>query len=216
MSLTKFIIIFSHLPIFITMVYAIVHYKRLGDELKVFCYFLFLSGIIQFASLACWFYGANNLLLLHIYVAVGFPCLAWFYGKVLHNFIHSKLIWIVTIVFLLFTLSNSLFIQKTNKFNTYALTVEAILIIILSLSTYMLLLNDIVKERRKHTIKSLNWINSGLFIYYSSSLLIFYFSAIISDTFPKILVRYTWAFHSFFSMVMYFCFFVGLWNRPKH
>jgi hypothetical protein len=61
----------------------------------------------------------------------------------------------------------------------------------------------------------LTWINSGLFIYYVSSLLIFYFGQVITDTFSKELNRYMWIFHAFFSLVMYSCFFVGLWKRPK-
>jgi hypothetical protein len=79
----------------------------------------------------------------------------------------------------------------------------------------MLLLNDTVKERRKQDIPSLHWINSGLFIYYSSNLLIFYFGALITHALSKQLNRYTWMLHSFFSIVMYTCFFIGLWKRPK-
>lgn len=159
--------------------------------------------------------GQNNMPLLHVYVAAGFTCLAWFYKTILNRFINAKIIWSVAILFLLFTVINSLFFEDILTFNSNALTVESILIIILALFTFTFFLNDIVKETGGHDIKSLSWINSGLFIYHSSSLLIFYFGAVITHTFSKNLNLYTWIFHSFFSMVMYTCFFIGLWKRSR-
>jgi len=215
MTFSQGIIIFSHIPILVTAVYAGVNYRSLGRELKIFTGFIFLSWIIQFTSLVFWFSRENNLPLLHVYTAVGFVLLAWFYRAVLQDFMDRRVIEAVAVLFFLFTVVNTWFFQPIFTFNSYALTAESVLVIILSLSTYMLLLNDIVKEKRKQDIPSLHWINSGLFIYYSSSLLIFYFGALITHAFPKDLSRYTWVLHSFFSIVMYTCFFVGLWKRPK-
>jgi hypothetical protein len=80
----------------------------------------------------------------------------------------------------------------------------------------MLMLNDIVRKNRQHLVKSLNWINSGLFIYYASSLVIFFYSDLIEKAFSRIFNLQTWILHSFFSTVMYCCFFIGLWNRPRN
>lgn len=215
MSFSEIVIVVSHLPILLTVVYALIYYKQLGHELKVFSWFIFLSGIIQFISLGFWYAGKNNMPLLHVYVAAGFICLTWFYKTLLNGFINAKIIWLIAILFLLFTIINSLFIQPILTFNSYALTVESILIIILALFTFKFFLNDIVKEKSGKDIKSLNWINSGLFIYYSSSMLIFYFGSIITQSFSRNLNLYTWIFHSFFSIVMYTCFFIGLWKRSK-
>ncbi|MEP5072307.1 MAG: hypothetical protein ABJQ96_16630, partial [Crocinitomicaceae bacterium] len=107
------------------------------------------------------------------------------------------------------------FIQDIYTFNSYALCVEAVIIIILSLTTFVFLMNGIVKERRLAIIKSISWINAGLFIYYSSSLLVFYFGNMIISFAQSPLVRYTWFIYALFSIIMYFCFFVGLWKRPR-
>ncbi|MEZ2440432.1 hypothetical protein AB6805_01825 [Chitinophaga sp. RCC_12] len=214
MSFSETIILLSHVPVLLTVVYAALHYSKLPRELKVFSWFIFLSGVIQFTSLAFWFVSKNNMPLLHIYVAAGFLCLAWFYNTLLNGFIDARIIWSIAILFLLFTTINSLFIQPVHTFNSIALTVEAILIVILALFTYRFFLSDIVKETSGRNISSLNWINSGLFIYYSSSILIFYFGAVIT-AFSRSLNLYTWIFHSFFSIVMYTCFFIGLWKRSK-
>jgi hypothetical protein len=215
MTFTKAVIIVSHIPILITVVYAAAIFPKLGRELKVFTWFVFVSGLVQFLSLACWFAGKNNMPLLHFYVAAGFACLAWFYNTVLKGFIDARIIGGVTLLFLLFTVLNTLFIQPLFRFNSYALTVESILVITLSIFTFIILLNDIVKETSGADVKSVNWINSGLFIYYSSSLLIFYFGDTIIHLFSKTFSRYTWVFHSFFSMVMYTFFCIGLWKRSR-
>ena len=215
MNFSQWIIVLSHLPILITVVYAAIRYRSLGPELKVFSWFVFLSGLVQFVSLAFWFVRKNNLPLLHFYVAAGFVCLAWFYKTVLKGFVDPVIIWVVTGVFLVFTIVNSLFFQPVLTFNSTALTVESILVVILALFTFIFFLNDIVRQTSGKDVRSLNWINSGLFIYYSSSLLIFYFGATFTRLFSANLNQYTWIFHSFFSMVMYTFFCIGLWKRSE-
>lgn len=215
MNFARTVLIVSHIPILLAGVYTAAIFKTLGKELKVFSYFIFLNVVIQFTSLFLWFAGKNNMPLLHLYVAAGFMCLIWFYKTVLNTFVNAGIIWFVGVLFLVFTICNSLFFQNIFSFNSNALTVESVLLIILALFTFIFLLNDIVKETGERDSKSLNWINSGLFIYYSSSLLIFYFGAIITQSFSKTLNLQTWVFHSFFSIVMYTCFLVGLWKRSK-
>lgn len=213
-SFTKLFIIFSHLPIFITFTYCVIVFKKLEGGLKVFCYFLFLSGIVQSISLVSWFNNSNNLYLLHLYVPVGFICLALFYKEVLSDFIHSKVIWTSILLFVAFSIVNSFYFQHIDSYNSTALTVESILLIILSLSTFLFLMNSIFKE--DPSLKSINWINSGIFIYYSSSLLIFYFGDYLASLSPSIFLKYTWILHAVFSMIMYTFFFFGLWKRQTN
>lgn len=215
-QIAAFINTYSFIPTLLLALYTLVIYKELPAQLKTFSRFVFLSGIIELLSRICWFYQKNNMPLLHIYVAGGFVLVALFYQHVLKDVIHKNIIPAILVAFLLFTGINSLFIQPIYTFNSNALTVEAILIIVLSLSTFIFLMNDIVKKKFVHLVKSINWINSGLFIYYSSSLLIFHYGNLITLFAPSHLVKYTWVLHSFFSAIMYCCFFAGLWNRPRN
>ena len=204
----------AHIPVLIAVGYAAVRYRELGPEQKVFCWFLFLSGVIQFVSLYFWFHHWNNMPLLHVYVAGGFVCLAGFLDKtVLGGWINAGIIGRPAALFLVFTVVNSLFIQPVLTFNSNALTVKSVLVVILAFFTFLFLLNDSVKERGGQGIKSLSWINSGLFIYYSSSLLFFYFGSTIMQQFSVNLSQYAWIYHSFFSVVMYICFSIGIWKR---
>ncbi len=210
------IIKFSSLPALAVALYTLFVFRRLPSELKIFSYFVFLSGIIELTSKILWFYRINNLPLLHLYVAGGFLFLALFYQEVLKGFVNTNIIQSVLVVFLVLTTANSLFVQPILTFNSYALTIESVLIVIFSLSTYIIMLNDIVRKNRMHLVKSLNWINSGLFIYYSSSMLIFYFGDHFVRSLPRSFNLQTWVLHSFFSMIMYCCFFVGLWSQPRN
>lgn len=152
---------------------------------------------------------------LHVYVPLSFLLLAWFYNTMLRDFIQKPAISIAAAVFLLLSVLNSVYIQPIHTFNSYALTLESILVIILSLSTYLLLLDERIIEAKRGQLKSINRINAGLLIYYSTTLLIFYFGNLITHGYSKTFNRYTWIAHSFLSVIMYTLFISGLWKRQK-
>jgi hypothetical protein len=212
---TKLIIIASHAPIFFSAGYAVMICRKLRDELKVFSWFLFISGILQLISLLLWWKGINNLPVLHLYVPAGFVALALFYHAVMKGFIPRSIIPVTAAVFVALSVLNSVFFQPLLTFNSYALTLESVLVIVLSLFTYILLLNKIVAQKKKDDLKSINWINAGIFIYYSTALLIFYFGDLITHSYSRQFNRYAWMLHSFLSVVMYLCFIIGLWKRQK-
>ena len=204
----------SFLPPILVFIYTLLIFRTLAYELKPFGWFTILSGIIEGLSRTLSSFQINNMPLLHIYVAGGFVCLALFYGRIFKGFLNPNLIKSIIGLFLFATLINVLFFQSFFSFNSNLLTAESVLIIIFSLSTYILLLNEIVKKSRMDLLKSLNWINSGLFLYFTSSLIIFYFGDIITRSI-SLQTQITWSMHAVFSSLMYVCFFVGLWNRPR-
>lgn len=211
----KYILIGSHLPILVVCAYTVFIFRSLPRLFKVFSIFIFFSGLIQFPGLILALLKQNNHPLLHIYVPLGCVLLIWFYKHILEGFANKNVFIFSGILFLVYSLINTLCFQKITSYNSNALTVESVIIIILSISTYGFLLNTIVRKDQS-LISSLNWINSGIFIYYTSSLLLFYFgSKILSISFPREYSLYIWVLHAFFSVIMYVCFFIGLWKRPK-
>jgi hypothetical protein len=208
--------VFSHIPVLASIAYATASYNKLGKHLRIFYYFLLLSGVVQLISLVLWLNRQNNLYLLHFYVPLGFACLTFFYQSILEGIIHRYILWIVLCCFLVFSLINTLFLQPLNNYNSYALTMESVLIIIYSLSTFTFTLNSIAKGTRVSAIQSLNWINSGLFIYYTSSLLIFYFGSALAVHSAPLVAKYAWALHAFFSIIMYVFFTIGLWKEQRN
>ena len=211
MHYSRLIIIASHLPILFTAAFAAVNFYKLDVRFKRFCYFLFFSALVQGLSLAYWFLRKNNMPLLHVYVPVGFVLLAWFYNSLIKTFVNPKIITTVTLLFVIFCVLNTLLAQSIFSFNSHALTGEAILIMVLSIFTYMVHMN--LPSNNRKDIKNLNLINSGLFIYYASTLLLFYFGNTIMKMYSVSISAYTWIFHSFFSTVMYTFFFISLWKQ---
>jgi hypothetical protein len=207
----------SVLPVFIAAAVAAVYYKRLPKEIKEFSYFIFVSAAIQAASSALWYQKKNNLFLLHLYVSAGFWTLSWFYESILDGFIHRKIIRTATVTFLVFSVLNSVFLQPFSTFNSYALTMESILVDILALTTFTVMMNDTVRQKWQQIASSITWINSGLFIYYTSSLAIFqlqpYFDHDRSfQLFSKEFNLQAWMLHAFFTLIMYGCASIGLWK----
>lgn len=215
MEIARVVIVSSHLPILLAAIYSFIHFRRFNVGLQIFSYFIFFTFLIQFSSLVLWFFSINNMPLLHFYVIGEFLFLSWFYQNILGEYINVRIIWIIVILFSLFSICNSIFFQNIFKFNSNSITVQSILVIILSSFSYIVFLNKIVKQRNNKDIPSLNWINSGLFIYHLSNLLIFYFGATIMDKLSVTLGLNAWILHSLFSIVMYTCFLIGLYKAEK-
>ena len=214
-AIANTIIDYSVVPTFIVGIYTIIIYKNLPKEMKYFSWFVFVSVIVQAIASILFYSKENNLPVLHVYTVVGFLFLINFYNHIFDGLIKPRILWTLGILFVTYSIINSIFIQGIYTFNSYALSVQAILIIILSLTTFAFLMNDIVRQRRTAIINGLTWINAGLFIYYSSSLLVFYFGNMINSLSVTPLKRYTWFIYALFSIIMYLCFFVGLWKRPR-
>lgn len=212
----RLFIIASHIPVFLCTVYSAAVFKKLEEPLRSFCYFVFISGLIQLLSLLLWIRHRNNMPLLHIYVPLGFVCLTQFYSRILKNFISEKLLWGVLLAFVALSLLNSCLFQPLYTCNSYALVLESTLVIIYSFSTFIFMLNSIFKERKASLFTSLNFINSGLFVYYVSSLLVFYCGTVLAVYSSSALIKSAWLFHAFFSVTMYVFFIVGLAKRPRN
>lgn len=215
MGFSKLILVLSNLPILVAFLLVIDGYRRFNKELRVFSIFIVLSTVLQILSLVLWFYRINNLPILHIYVGLGFVCLTWFYSTIMEDYIHKWVFAVIAILFLGFTVINMFIIQGPWSFCSNSLTVESILVIVFSLSTFNLFLNETVRKNNHQNLISLNWINAGLFLYFISCLLLFYFGEFITETTSVREFQSTWILHSIFSTVMYICFSIGIWKHRK-
>ena len=217
MNTTNIILIATNIPIVLVALYSALIYKKLEKELRLFSWFLFLSFFIQIPSMILYIFGINNMPLLHIYTLVGGVLIILFYKEVLQSYLSGKILLWAAGVYALFILINSLFLEAILTFNTNGLIVEAAVVVILALSTFNLLLQQKELFKNKAMYKSINWINSGFFIYFCSNLLLYYFGDYLVRSSISILdFRHIWLLHSLFTITLYICFFFGLWKSPKH
>lgn len=216
MSYTKLIMSIPYVPLLAVCVYAAYHYRNLPKAHKVLSWFVFFTAAIQFTSLYFWIEEFNNMPLSHLYTALGFAGIAWFYREVLRNYIDHRIFLWAAILFVAFNIVNALFFQPIFTFNSYALTAQCVLVITLSMATHIVLLNESVKQEKRGQLRSLHWINNGFFVFFSCTILLFYFGKIIIDSFSVQVSLYSWILHSFFATILYICLFIGLWTRPQN
>lgn len=216
MSIANIILLSANIPIFVVAIYAAYHYKKLNRKLRIFSSFLFLSALIQLPSVCMYYFSVNNMPLLHIYTGLGGFILIHFYRAILSKYLSEQILKYLAIAFLVFSVVNVLFFQDINTFNTNVLTVQAVIIVTLSLSSFNLLLQESSLSENKSSLSTLMWINSGFFIYFSSSLLLYYFGDhLMKEYITFSSFRNVWTLHSLFSNVMYSFFFIGLWKQVK-
>lgn len=157
-------------------------------------------------------YHINNLWLLHYYTVFEFSLIAWFFGIILEGFIQPKLILIVGIGFGIASMLNSIYLQPLNEFNTYARSLEGVLVILMALAWYFRTLSEMKVKRLQD--EPLFWVNTALLLYFSGSVLLFAFSNFLLSL-NRSLNLYIWAFHGIFSALLYSFVSIGVWKLPK-
>jgi len=213
MNYTKLMLVLFHLPILAVTVHSFFLYKKLDFGLRLLANYLLVTGILYAISLFLWFLHINNLCILHVMVPLRFVCLVLVYKHILNGYVRWWLLYLLAVGFCVYSILNTLFREPWKTFNSDAMTSESVLMVILSLSTYVFLMDKRMTEHLKHFLRSVEWINAGVFIYYSSSLILMYFGVHIIQAINPELSRYTWIVHAILSIIMYYCFWRALWKR---
>jgi hypothetical protein len=216
MSFSNVILLLSNVPILLVAIYAAIIYARIPKEMKIFSWYTFVAILIQIPAVILYLDSNNNQPLLHIYTLLGGVILILFYREVLRNYLNPNILNVVALVYGVFCVINSLFFESIYIYNTNALLVETLILIILSISIFSLHLQEKAAEMQRPLRKSINWINSGIFIYFSSSLLLNYSSAYLEEiSIDYVLFRNVWILHALFIVTQFIFFFIGLWKIPK-
>lgn len=191
------------------------HFKRLLAEFRVLAVFVLLSAGVQAVARVLSGFGVNNLMLSHAYAVLGFVVLARFYGLLLRPFIPGKLFVFLSVGFVVLAITTVLLWEPLHTFNSIPLSVEAVVCIILALSTFVLTLNEDLNQHLRPMLGSLNWINSGILLYFAGSLLLFYHGETIIHLVINRWSVYAWMVHAVLSIVLHTCLLIGLWRSPK-
>ena len=211
-ELARKILVYASVPVVVTSSYAIYTFKKQSITIKKLSYFLIVSLVIEVVSKTLWFLKVNNFPILHIYTLAGFLTLILFYKAVLDKFIPGKVFIVITSLFISFTIINSIFIQSIFESNSYALTLESVLILILSLISFYYLLK--VQPEVTPDVVSILSANTGIFIYFTCNVILFTLSSKFSGYSPDFR-KYVWAVHALVALLMYSCFFIALWKNTR-
>lgn len=195
---------------------AIPKYTYGGQAMKIIFYFLLLDGAINLLSVILGLFNIHNLWLLHVDTVLEFLLLAWFYQQVLRETIVRKVIKYLMFIFPVLCVLNFLFLQNINHFNTNTKPAEALIIMACSLAFFAQTTD--VENNIKWGANPLNWVNTGILLYFSGALFIFSFSNIaathmatatrMSPQFYDLNIL-IWNIHATLLLAMYVLFSIG-------
>ncbi len=195
--------------ILIPMLFSLIYFKKNRIEFKYLAFYLTLSGITQIVSFFYWLLQTNNYPILHIYVPIESIVLICFFSILIKDSI-SNVIFILLILFMVgFSIVDSFMLENIYTSNTYSRSIEALIIITLSVLWYIKIVSESGVERAKYV--GVNYIVAGLLIYFSGSLLLFSYSSYIQEMALEE-SRNLWTFHTFLFAQLSILITVGLWK----
>lgn len=205
----KLLISSASIFIIVPVLVAIFRYRHLDAATKTMAVYVFLGGLTQVLASYQSSLGNNNLWLLHLYTPLEFFCIVWFYNIILKGSVKESSMMGLGLGFAILSALNSAFLQPTDTFNTYARSLEGILVIVFCLAWCYKTLSEM--QIRHLEQDPVFWINTGFLIYFSGNVLLFAFSNYILNI-NRSLNLYIWAFHALFSILEYCFISVGLWK----
>ena len=211
-NIARFIMRVSAYAILLPTLFAALRFKNGNFEQRKLSQLVFISAFFEFAAMVTGpVMHLNNLLLIHLFTIIEFSFLALILQPNIEELIPRKRVIQLIITFSLFSIINSIFFESIFQFNAFAMAVEGVLIIFLSLVCLYLILKTLKIKEPEHS--PLIWIIFGNLLYFSSSLFVFIYSNAImhSDTISLT----TWGIHAFMSILHYLFYTIALWIKPK-
>ena len=167
--------------ILVPMGVAIFNYSYLNRGLKIILFYLVISGSLNLWGIYESNHHHNNLDILHFYTMVEFLMLMAYFIYTINikakkmRFV-SKIIWVI---FPVLCILNLLFFQNKSENNSNVRTIEALIFILYCINYFYQSSDD--DEIQSWGSNSLNWINAGLLMYFSSSFFLFAFANFITS-----------------------------------
>jgi hypothetical protein len=188
-------------------------YNGLTLPLRIIFVHLTSAFAIERSSHVMMSQGINNMPLLHFYTITEFLFISTYLKLQIDNKSVWKTITVIQVLFVSFSIFNSLFIQHIQTFNSYARSSEALILIILILHLFA---SEIRNPSAKNSHSTgFTWINSGLIIYFTSNLFLFALNNYYDPTNKKVYEIF-WTVHAALCISMYSLISIGIWKAIKH
>ena len=187
----KILFIIISFLIVIPVVFSLINYKFLSKSLKIIAYLLLIGMLFNLIDVGLSLMRKSSIPMFHIYTIIEFLLLSTYFYYLTTKDYFKKIIQLVLAIFLGFVILSKMFLEPINKIDNYTLTVESILLLILSSIYLMEYLSDNL------IISILDYrflITIGFMIYFGGNLFVF----ALSNEFNvwiihNILVLFLWA-----------------------
>ncbi len=202
----------SYLILFVPLGIGLYKYKRLIKEQKLLL--LIIIALIVNDGLTFYLREQNqsNLWVYHYYVPIQFCLITVLYRHMLKLIVSGKVMVFIGMIFVLFSLANTLFLQGIEQFNTNAILISNVVFVLFSLLFFYQLLKAPLIEELERLPQF--WINLAVLIYYSSSSVLFYMVNHVLKIDTKSLAI-VWTVNIGLYVILNCLYSVGLWKVQK-
>ena len=148
----------------------------------------------------------------HIYIPVSFALAGLFYLFRLRGFINEKIVAAIIILFIIFSIINSLLIQSIYSFANYSGAIGALILIGFSV---LLFAKIMVEGKIKKLIdEPAVWINSGILVYYTANFFFYILYNILLENTIDFLLQTIFVF-KIFNVIFYILIAIGFWKAKQ-
>lgn len=196
------------LSIIIPIIPAVVRYNELSSKLKIISWYLFAGAVTSIVNNVLAYGHVNNMLISHIYTLVEFILLILFYKKIPGEK-NKKAYNLLITFFSVLVVMNAAFLESIFTYNSYTKSIEAIVIMFLSVRYF----KQNLDKAGTTAVKGDNYIiyiNSGLLVYFAGSFLLFIIQNLTVSSLSFGLVM--WTIHATFLLVLYILIAIALWK----
>lgn len=196
------------LSIIIPIIPAVVRYNELSSKLKIISWYLFAGAVTSIVNNVLAYCHLNNMLISHIYTLVEFILLILFYKKIPGEK-NKKAYNLLITFFSVLVVMNAAFLESIFTYNSYTKSIEAIVVMFLSVRYF----KQNLDKAGTTAVKGDNYIiyiNSGLLVYFAGSFLLFIIQNLTVSSLSFGLVM--WTIHATFLLVLYILIAIALWK----
>ncbi|HEY0271806.1 MAG TPA: hypothetical protein VGC22_01420 [Chitinophaga sp.] len=196
------------LSVLLPLAAGIARYKALPKALRIIFFYLWVDGLVNLVAILLADFHVNNLPVLHVFTILEWWCLAYFYRQVLNSAPAKRILLYGMICFPVICIINFTWFQSLLHFNTYTRPLETLLVMGCSLA-YFAQTNDAATAWGQSAI---NWINTGILLYFSGALFIFSFSNLTVTHMSRKVASINvlvWNIHATLLLAMYLLFTIG-------
>lgn len=210
-SLATFITDVSMYSVALPAIAGLLQYYRLKDVGKVLLVLVFLSISTEIVARWLRYDAPSQNLVYYLFTTLEFSLLTYVFAQGLKSFFKPAFFWGIATFFLLFVLTDMIWISGIAQFNSYSTAIEGLILIFLSLCWFYKTLQEL---KIKHLEREpLFWISTGILLYFSSNLFIFLFTNYVNSSNRALFI--IWGIHGIFSILLNIFYTIALWVKPS-
>ena len=194
------------LCILIPIIAGLIKFRSLPFNLKLIWYYLLVTALINtIATIIGRVYHINNLPLVHLFTLAEGLMLISFYKHTLDPDNQNRLYVLLQVAFLAICILNALFFQSIYLYSSYTRYAESIICILFALNYFAKIATLDLKPLKLPNF----YLNTGIFLYFSGSFILFIFSNMITYKVSLSNFLIIWNIHACLVVFMYLLFSIG-------